>query len=57
MKALMKRANKLNASHVLIAGENELAQNSVIVRDMNTKEQVSFAVETLVSQLIDTLKK
>ncbi len=63
MKALMKRANKLNASHVLIVGENELAQNSVILRDMNTKEQVSFAVETpdsqpgLVSQLMDTLKK
>lgn len=57
MKALMKRANKLNAQYVLIAGENELTQNAVILRNMNTKEQVLLAVETLVPELIKTLKK
>ncbi|MFH2091421.1 MAG: histidine--tRNA ligase [Pseudomonadota bacterium] len=52
LKALMKRANKLNAPHVLIVGENELSDNAVILRDMNTKEQVTFSVDTLVSDLI-----
>jgi len=57
LKALMKRANKLNARYVLIAGENELIENSVILRNMNTKEQVSLSLETLVPELIKILKK
>ncbi|MBU8850342.1 MAG: histidine--tRNA ligase [Desulfobacterales bacterium] len=57
MKALMKRANKLSAQYVLIAGENELMENTIILRDMNTKEQVSLALETLVPELIKIFKK
>jgi histidyl-tRNA synthetase len=57
MKALMKRANKLNAHYVLIAGEDELAKNAIILRDMTTKEQVSLATETLVPELIKIFKK
>ena len=51
LKALMKRADKLNAPRVLIVGENELSDNAVILRDMSTKEQDLFAVDTLVSDL------
>jgi len=57
MKALMKRANKLNAQYVLIAGENELTENTIILRNMNTKEQVSLSLETLIPELIKILKK
>jgi histidyl-tRNA synthetase len=57
MKALMKRANKLNAHYVLIAGEDELAKNAIILRNMTTKEQVSLATETLVPELIKIFKK
>ncbi|MBU1340335.1 MAG: histidine--tRNA ligase [Proteobacteria bacterium] len=57
MKALMKRADKLNAQSVLIAGENELKENAIILRNMKTKEQVSLTVETLVPELIKILKK
>lgn len=57
MKALMKRADKLNTRYVLIAGENELAQKSVILRDMNTREQVFVNSETLVPELIKIIKK
>ena len=57
MKYLMKRADKLNAQHVLIAGENELKENAIVLRNMNTKEQVSLAMETLVPDLIKILKK
>ena len=57
LKALMKRANKLAARYVLIAGENELTQNAVILRNMNTKEQVSLHLETLIPELIKIFKK
>ncbi len=57
MKALMKRADKLNAAHVLIAGENELENNAVVLRDMNTKAQEDLPVDTLVSELISRIKE
>ncbi|MCG8568172.1 MAG: histidine--tRNA ligase [Desulfobacterales bacterium] len=57
MKALMKRANKLNAARVLIAGENELAANTIILRDMATKEQVELPMETIIDDLSSILNK
>ncbi len=57
LKALMKRANKLDASYVLIVEENQIAQNTVILRDMNRKDQVSIDMDTLVEELIKKLKK
>lgn len=57
MKALMKRADKLKAGHVLIAGENELAQNTVLLRNMATTEQVSLTLDHLVLDLIKIIKK
>ncbi|NOX33571.1 MAG: histidine--tRNA ligase [Deltaproteobacteria bacterium] len=57
MKALMKRANKLNARYVLIAGDNELNENAILLRNMDTKKQSSLAMETLVPELIKIFKK
>ncbi len=57
MKSLMKRADKLNACHVLIAGENELAQGKLILRNMNTKDQVFVAMDNLADELKTLLKK
>src|SRR3989339_254969 len=57
MKALMKRADKLKASYVLIAGANELAQNTVLLRNMATTEQVSLKLDHLVLDLIRIIKK
>jgi len=57
LKSLMKRANKLNASHVLIVGDNELNDNRLILRDMNTKEQNFMAMDNLVPGLLTLLKK
>ena len=56
MKSLMKRADKLSAQYVLIAGENELMENAIVLRNMNTKEQVSLAMENLVPELIKICK-
>ena len=57
MKALMKRANKLAAPYVLIAGDNELAENKVILRNMETKEQTDISLTDLVPELVTLLKK
>ena len=57
MKALMKRANKLGAAHVLIAGENELEENKAILRDMETKEQTDIFLDNLVPALLERIKK
>jgi len=56
LKALMKRANKLNARQVLIVGDNELKENRLILRNMNTKEQISIDMETLIPDLVKILK-
>ena len=56
MKALMKRANKLSARYVLIAGENELSENKAILRNMETKEQTDIPVDSLVTDLVKILK-
>ncbi len=45
MKSLMKRANKLNAGHVLIIGENEIENGQAVLRNMDTKEQVLLSLD------------
>ena len=56
LKALMKRADKLNARYVLIAGQTELDDNALILRNMATKEQVFISTDRLVPE-IETLLK
>lgn len=51
LKSLMKRANRLQAAHVMIVGENELQQGTVILRDMTTKDQEMIPVEGLVANV------
>lgn len=48
LKSLMKRADKLKAAHVLIAGEKELEEGKVVFRNMATREQVSLPVDGVV---------
>jgi len=48
LKALMRRADRLGAKYVIIAGDQELANNSVNLRDMKTKEQIPVPIDSLV---------
>lgn len=52
LKALMKRADKLGAPVVVIAGENELSEGKVQVKTMATGEQELVAVSDLVATLL-----
>jgi histidyl-tRNA synthetase len=47
----MKRADRLGAKHVLIVGDDEIKQGSVILRNMITKEQVSIPIKSVVENI------
>ncbi|MBW1963355.1 MAG: histidine--tRNA ligase [Deltaproteobacteria bacterium] len=51
LKSQMKRADRLGATHVLIVGDNEIKQGSVILRNMTTKEQISIPIEHVVETI------
>ncbi len=57
LKSQMKRANRLNAAHVLIVGENELAGGEIILRNMDTKEQLALPIEGLVKLIKDRIRE
>jgi len=56
LKSQMKRANRLNAAHVLIVGENELASGEIILRNMDTKEQSALSMGGLVKSITDRIR-
>ncbi len=51
MKHRMKRANAVNARAAVILGDNELAQQSATVRDLDTGEQELVALAALKAKL------
>jgi len=57
LKAQMKRADKLNAKRVLIAGDDELAKGRVVLRDMVTKAQEEIPITDLIQNLIKNINQ
>jgi len=53
LKSLMKRADRLNARHALIVGDDELEKGAAILRNMQTKDQISIPI----NGLVETVKK
>jgi histidyl-tRNA synthetase len=51
LKAQMKLANKLNARFAVIIGDDELAQQSVHLREMATGEETSLSMDSLAERL------
>ncbi|MEE8414991.1 MAG: histidine--tRNA ligase [Desulfobacterales bacterium] len=51
LKSQMKRANKLGVGHVLIVGDKELTEGSVVLRDMMTKKQEFIATDAVVENV------
>lgn len=51
MKAQMKKADKRGADYVLILGEDELKDNSIVVKDLNKKEQNTYKIDDIVERL------
>ncbi|MCY4131285.1 MAG: histidine--tRNA ligase [Nitrospira sp.] len=51
LKTLLRSADRLNAPHVVIIGDDEVANNHVILRNMATKEQEIHALDTASSAI------
>ena len=51
LKALMKRANRIGAANVLIVGTQEIEEGAVLLRNMQTKEQVTVPIEGMVNHI------
>lgn len=52
LKSQMRRADKLKASSVVIVGDNELAKNIVVLRDMADKAQEEIGLDALEAKLL-----
>jgi histidyl-tRNA synthetase len=51
LKSQMKRADRLDARYVLIVGDEELKKGEAILRNMETKDQISVPFEGLVETI------
>jgi len=51
LKGQMKQADRFEAGHVLIVGDDELQKGEAILRNMKTKEQVSVPLDSLVEAI------
>ncbi len=51
LKSQLRAADKLGAKFVLILGEDEIGKGVIILRDMDTKEQVEVKREDIVEEL------
>ena len=56
LKALMKRADRVGAGHVLIAGSQEIEAGALVLRNMRTKEQVPVPIDGMVDYIKQYLK-
>ena len=57
LKSLMKRADRLAAGYALIVGDEELEKGKVILRNMQTKAQISIPIEGLVEKVKEKINK
>jgi len=51
MKAQLKSADRLRASYTVILGENELEENKIIIRTMDSREQTEIPIDDLIKTL------
>ena len=45
----LKYASSINAKHAILIGENELKQNSVTIKDLETGEQELVKINNLIN--------
>jgi histidyl-tRNA synthetase len=56
LKAQMRRANKLAATYVLIVGDHELENGTVVLRNLDTKAQEDVPFERVVTVVCDRIR-
>jgi len=53
----LSRANKLGIKYVLILGQKEALEGTIIIRDMETGRQETIRMEKVVGEIKKKLKK
>ena len=56
-KAQMKAADRVNASYVVICGDNELENDAIIIKDMAASEQETVSQNKVIEELIGRVQK
>ncbi|MFQ5588941.1 MAG: histidine--tRNA ligase, partial [Nitrospiria bacterium] len=56
LKKQMKQADRLGAAYVLIAGDEEMATQKTVLRNMNTKEQTELELADLVNNVLAAIQ-
>jgi histidyl-tRNA synthetase len=56
LKSQMRRADKFEASYVLIVGDRELDEGAAVLRNMTTKEQERVPLQGLVGSVVSRIK-
>jgi histidyl-tRNA synthetase len=56
VKAQMKYANKIGAKYSAIIGDNELEENSIRIKNMETREQTDLSIQEIVKFMKDNIK-
>ena len=51
LKSQMKKADKSGAGHTLIIGEQEMKEGKAVLRNMQTKEQVTLSLPGILEEL------
>ena len=51
VKAKFKYADKLQIPYVIVIGEDEINENTVTLKDMNTGEQETISIEKVIEKL------
>ena len=52
----MKQANKAMAHYAVILGDDEIAKNVVVLRDMESSAQTEVPMEEIIKKLTDEVK-
>jgi len=56
LKTLLRSADRLGAPYVVIVGDDEVADNRIILRNMVTKEQVAYSLSTASAAIVNQLR-
>ena len=52
MKASMKKADKLGVNYAIIIGEQELAENKLVLKNLNERTQETLSIDEAVAELL-----
>lgn len=56
IKSQMKYANKIGAKFVIVIGDNEIENNTVVIKDMNNGDDTTVSLDNIVESVLKKIK-